>query len=63
MMCANVLRHPPADPGAHRFGSLNRAHSLAVAPSQNGTSVVVQMSAAVRGQVTMRVAQAVDGMP
>ena len=29
----------------------------------NGTSVLVQMSAAVRGQVTMRVAQAVNGIP
>ena len=28
----------------------------------NGTSVTVQMSAAVRGQVTMRVAQAVNGL-
>ena len=29
----------------------------------NGTAVVVQMSAPVRGQVTMRVAQGVRGMP
>ena len=33
------------------------------ATKPNGTSVLVQMSALVRGQVTMRVAQAVNGMP